>query len=274
MKVSRQSLIQLASSVTDLPLSPNSSWSHSPLCCGAAIGAGAYSCWEEHCHLRSTALEGSVFTHQKVVTELYTAGNYITLHTISVCLTTLHLVHGRMQVHSHLNNCGLYSGGRLTRPSLARSLQLMQSCSDHVLLSLYRWTVCQHCMSMESKSPRLVHGVSRGFVLPIELNCVKFFPGLQLHHRNKNRDGDCSPQLRESRNVLRPWHFSLNFDALYTSVAMVSLNAMLQSKMFPDHHHRNLLALIIMVRMPQNHRLYLFGRWKSNFGTSDVKQMC
>ena len=39
MNVRRQSLIQLASSVTDLPLSANSSWSHSPLCCGADIGA-------------------------------------------------------------------------------------------------------------------------------------------------------------------------------------------------------------------------------------------
>ena len=62
-------LIQLASSVTDLPLSPNSSWPHSPLCCEAAIGAEAYSCWEEHCHLRSATFEGSVFTYQKVDTD-------------------------------------------------------------------------------------------------------------------------------------------------------------------------------------------------------------
>ena len=99
MKVSRQSLIQLASSVTDLPLSPNSSWSHSPLCCWAAIGAGAYSCWEEHCHLWSTALKGSVFTHQKVVTDTIILLATISLYMIDMCLfdwIILHLVHGCM----------------------------------------------------------------------------------------------------------------------------------------------------------------------------------
>ena len=60
-----------------------------------------------------------------------------------------------MQVHSHLNNCGLYSGGRLTRPSLARSLQLMQSCSDHTHRSTVtqslpsNWSVCQHWNGIE-----------------------------------------------------------------------------------------------------------------------------